>query len=231
MDRDLIRCHGQPGCRFRLRPGAGVSRGLAISIKRPSRLRSKLVNSPNARYRRAVAGPARLSAFAATLALTACLAAPHGTADPTPQQSPFPTGKSGTTIHVTEYSTATADITLNNATWVSSCSGGGGCNVIELTIVGKSDSAFNYSQTYVTAASSPWRQDPYRDIQGGSSTIDYQKINKLPPLRSGSVTNGQTAHGFIAYDGNVKQGDVYIEFNDPDATAAPTPLAGWKVHT
>jgi hypothetical protein len=174
------------------------------------------------------------AALATLLAITACATAPHGTADPTTttQQSPFPTGKSGTTIHVTEYSSATADITLNNATWISSgCSGGGGCNVIELTIVGKSDAPFNYSETYVTAASSPWRQDPYRDIEGGSSIIDYQTINKMPPLRSGTVTNGQTAHGFIGYDGNVKQGDVYIEFNDPNAPAAPTPLAGWKVHT
>jgi hypothetical protein len=173
-----------------------------------------------------------MSALAATLALTACLTAPHGTADPTSQQSPFPTGKSGTSIHVTEYSTATADVTLNNATWVSSgCSGGGGCNVIELTIEGKSSAPFNYSQASLTAASSPWRQDPNRDVQGGSSLVDYQKINKMPPLRSGSVTNGQTAHGFIAYDSNIKQGDLYIEFNDPDAPAAPTPLAGWKVHT
>lgn len=176
--------------------------------------------------------PVRIGALAATLALAACLTAPPAAADPTSQQSPFPTGKSGATIHVTEYSTATADITLNNATWVSSgCSGGGGCNVIELTIAGKSDRPFSYSQTYVTAASSPWKQDPNRDIEGGSSLVDYQRINKTPPLRSGSVSNGQTAHGFIAYDGNINQGDVYIEFNDPDAPAAPTPLAGWKVHT
>jgi hypothetical protein len=175
----------------------------------------------------------RLSAaLAMSLAIIACATAPHGNADPTTQQSPFPTGQSGTTIHVTEYSTATADITLNNATWVSSgCSGSGGCNVIELTIVGKSDTPFSYSETYVTAASSPWRQDPYRDVQGGSSAVDYQRINKTPPLHSGRVTNGQTAHGFIAYGYNVKQGDVYIEFNDPNATAAPTPLAGWKIHT
>jgi hypothetical protein len=171
------------------------------------------------------------AALATLLAITACTTAPHGNADPTQQQSPFPTGKSGTSIHVTEYSTATADVTLNNATWVSSgCSGGGGCNVVELTIVGKSDTPFSYSATYLTAASTPWRQDPYRDIQGGSSLVDYQAINKTPPLRSGSVTNGQTAHGFIAYGGDVKQGDVYIEFNDPNAPA-PTPLAGWKVHT
>jgi hypothetical protein len=184
------------------------------------------------RYLRAVTRPFGMSALVAALALTTCLTAPHGTADPTAQSSPFPTGKSGTTIHVTEYSTATADVTLNNATWLSSgCSGGGGCNVIELTIVGKSDAPFSYSPSSVTAASSPWRQDPNRDTEAGSSLVDYQKINKLPPLRSGSVTSGQTAHGFIAYAASINQGDVYVEFNDPDAPAAPTPLAGWKVHT
>nr|WP_245605059.1 hypothetical protein [Mycobacterium genavense] len=85
--------------------------------------------------------------LAAVLAMTACATAPVGAADPTTQQSPFPTGKSGTTIHVTEYSTATADVTLNNVAWVSSgcTSSGGGCNVIELTIVGKSDAPFSYS--------------------------------------------------------------------------------------
>lgn len=171
------------------------------------------------------------AALAASLALTACAGAPHAAADPTPQ-APFPTGKSGTTIHVTEYSGATADVTLNNANWISSgCSLGAGCNVIEITIVGKSDASFAYSERSLTAASSAWRQDPYRDTEGGSSSVDYQQINKVPPLRSGTVTNGQTAHGFIAYDSSVKQGDVYIEFNDPNAPAAPTPLAGWKVHT
>lgn len=167
------------------------------------------------------------------LAMTAGLTAPLAGADPTPQQSPFPVGKAGTTIHVTEYSAATADVTLNNVSWVSSggTGSGGGCNVIELTIVGKSDTPFSYGEAYVTAASSPWRQDPYRDVERGSLTVDYQKINKTPPLRSGSVTNGQTAHGYIAYDGTVNQGDIYIEFNDPNAPAAPTPLAGWKVHT
>jgi hypothetical protein len=172
------------------------------------------------------------TALATLLAITTCTTAPHGNADPTTQQSPFPTGKAGTTIHVTEYSGATADVTLNNANWVSSgCSGGGGCNVVELTVVGKSDAPFSYGESYVTAASSPWRQDPYRDIQSGSSTVDYQAINKLPPLHSGTVTNGQTAHGFIGYGANVKQGDIYIEFSDPNAPAAPTPLAGWKLHT
>ncbi|WP_301149304.1 hypothetical protein [Mycobacterium simiae] len=171
------------------------------------------------------------AALAVSLAMITCVTAPPSNADPTPQQPPFPTGKGGTTIHVTEYSTATADVTLNNASWVSSGCSLGGCNVIEVTIVGKSDAPFAYSSASITAASSPWRQDPYRDTQAGSATVDYQQINKAPPLRSGAVTNGQTAHGFIAYDGAVKQGDVYIEFNDPNAPAAPTPLAGWKVHT
>jgi hypothetical protein len=171
------------------------------------------------------------AALAASLAITACATAPHGNADPTTTQAPFPTGKSGTSIHVTEYNTATADVTLNNANWVSSCAGGTGCNVIELTIVGKSDTPFSYSETYITAASTPWKQDPYRDTEGGSSAVSYQAINKTPPLRSGTVTNGQTAHGYIAYASTVKQGDFYIEFSDPKAVAAPTPLAGWKVHT
>lgn len=163
--------------------------------------------------------------------MTAWPAAPCGKADPA-TQPPFPSGKSGTTIHVTEYSGATADVTLNNATWISSgCAIGGGCNVIELTIIGKSDTPFAYSERSLTAASSVWRQDPYRDTAGGSSSVDYQQINKVPPLRSGTVTNGQSAHGFVAYDASVKQGDVYIEFNDPSSPAAPTPLAGWKVHT
>jgi hypothetical protein len=176
----------------------------------------------------------RLSAAIGALTITACATAPLSSADPTTSQSPFPTGKSGTTIHVTEYSAATAGITVNNANWISSgcTSSGGGCTVIELTIVGRSDAPFSYSEAYITASSTPWKQDPNRETQGGSSTVDYQRINKTPPLRSGTVTNGQTAHGYIAYDSSyVKQGDVYIEFSDPIATAAPTPLAGWKVHT
>lgn len=60
--------------------------------------------------------------------------------------------------------------------------------------------------------------------------VDYQKINKLPPPRSGSVTNGQTAHGFIGCGGNLNEGDLYIEFNDPDSNDT-TPEAGWKAHT
>jgi hypothetical protein len=190
------------------------------------------VGPGSARYRLdvAISTPSR-AALAAGLAAAALVTAPQSSADPTQTNTPFPAGKSGTSIHVTEYSGATADVTLNNANWISSgCSAGGGCNVIELTIVGKSDTPFSYSDTYITAASTQWKQDPYRETQGGSAAVDYQAINKTPPLRSGVVSNGQTAHGYIAYD-NVKQGDVYIEFNDPKATAAPTPLAGWKIHT
>ncbi len=168
------------------------------------------------------------AAFATLLAITACATAPHGNADPTQQQSPFPTGKSGTSIHVTEYSTATADVTLNNANWISSgCSStGGGCNVIEFTIVGKSDTPFSYSEKYLTAASTPWKQDPYRDIEGGSSTVDYQAINKTPPLRSGTVTNGQTAHGFIGYGSRREAGRRVHRVQRPERAGGAHPISG-----
>ncbi|HEY4042037.1 MAG TPA: hypothetical protein VGM32_09370, partial [Rhodopila sp.] len=62
-----------------------------------------------------------------------------------------------------------------------------------------------------------------------------------PPLRSGSVTSGQTAHGFIGYGCNLcrRSGDqsLYIEMIDPDTEnpLAPGPFrvieAGWQVHT
>ena len=53
--------------------------------------------------------------------------------------------------------------------------------------------------------------------------------DKLPPLRKGSVTAGQTAHGFIGY-GLQSEGDLYIRFDDPDR-GGTSAEAGWKVHT
>jgi hypothetical protein len=194
------------------------------------------VNSPNARYRRTVAKPIHLSAaLAATLAVAACSAAPHGTADPTPQPPPFPIGQVGTPVHVKEISGATADITLNSATWFpAGCAGGWECNVIELTITGTSATPFKYNETYVVSGygggDQPFTHPDDNHWLGGDYKVDYTKINKLPPLRSGSVTNGQTAHGFIAYDGNLNEGDLYIKFCDPDQ-GGTTDEAGWKVHT
>ena len=194
------------------------------------------MDSLSARYRRTVAKPLHLSAaLAATLAVAACSAAPHGTADPTPQPPPFPIGQVGTPVHVKEISGATADITLNSATWLpAGCAGGWECNVIELTITGTSATPFKYNETYVVSGygggDQPFTHPDDNHWLGGDYKVDYTKINKLPPLRSGSVTNGQTAHGFIAYDGNLNEGDLYIKFCDPDQGGI-TDEAGWKVHT
>lgn len=133
-------------------------------------------------------------------------------------------------VYVKESSGATADVTLNSAAWFpEGCAGGWACNVIELTITGTSAQPFKYDETHLTAAYDPWRDDANRHRLGGSYMVNYQKINKLPTLRTGSVTNGQTAHGFVGYD-QQGQGDLYIEFNDPDS-GGTTPEAGWKVHT
>lgn len=50
---------------------------------------------------------------------------------------------------------------------------------------------------------------------GGSTGVNYTAINKLPPLRLGSVSAGQTAHRFVAI-GLGGAGDWFIEVTDPD---------------
>jgi hypothetical protein len=68
--------------------------------------------------------------------------------------------------------------------------------------------------------------------------VDYTKINRLPPLRSGSVTTGQTGHGFVGFGCNLcGNHDLFIKMIDPDTEhpLSPGPFAvteaGWKVHT
>lgn len=184
---------------------------------------------------------AAAAALTATLAVAACSGVPHGTADPTPQPPPFPIGKVGAPVHVKESSGATADITLNSAAWFpAGCSGGWECNVIELTITGTSATPFQYRDIYVVSSYGGGDQaftDPNnKQWLGGDYMVDFAKINKMPPLRTGSATNGQTAHGFIGYGCNMCEGNLYIKFQDPDTENpnSPTPaitVAGWKVHT
>lgn len=47
---------------------------------------------------------------------------------------------------------------------------------------------------------------------------DTKAINHLPPLRLGAVTAGPTAHEFVG-DALAGEGDLYIEFRDPDSAA------------
>jgi hypothetical protein len=176
-------------------------------------------------------------ATAATLAIitTACSSAPHSSADPSTETPPFPIGRVGTPVHAKAASGATADITLNSAAWFPpGCSGGWSCNVIELTVIGTSATPFKYNETYVVSGygggDQPFTHPNDNHWRGGDDMVDYTKINKMPPLRTGSVANGQTTHGFIGYGGNLNEGDLYIKFCDPDQ-GGTADEAGWKVHT
>jgi hypothetical protein len=179
--------------------------------------------------------------MAAALAVAACSPAPHSTADPAPQAPPFPIAQVGAPVHAKERSGATADITLNSAKWFpAGCAGGWECNVIELTITGTSATPFKYEDIYVVwgygGGDQPFTHPNDDHWLGADDKVDYTKINRLPPLRTGNVTNGQSAHGFIGYGCNSCQGDLYIKFQDPDtenpnATTPSVTMAGWKIHT
>jgi len=175
----------------------------------------------------------RIGAFAAvSLVVASCSPGP---AEPAPVDAPsFPIGQAGVPVHVTASSGASADIALGSASWFPpGCAGGFACNVVELTITGTSATPFRYSETYVTAGygggAHPWTHPDQTQRLGASTAVDYERINKLPPLRTGSVIAGQTAHGFVGFDMQGR-GDLYLEFGDPDQGGTLTE-AGWKVHT
>jgi hypothetical protein len=135
----------------RLGAGRRVDDSQAFAAGRPARARAVISLALTVHPANVLPVHRKLGAClaAATLALAACAPTPHGAADPTPQP-PFPMGQIGTPVHVKESSGATADITLNSATWFPpGCSGGWSCNVIELTITGTSPTPFKYNETYV----------------------------------------------------------------------------------
>lgn len=161
------------------------------------------------------------------MTIAACSVAPDGTADPSTETPPFPTGQIGEPVHVKAASGATADATLNSATWLTP----GGGDVIELTIRGTSPTPFSYNDTYVVAGYGGGNQPfthPNDDHWVGASPGNYSKNGK-PPLGSGHVTAGQTAHGIVFYSLQ-SEGDFYIKLCDPD-TGGTTTEAGWKLHT
>jgi hypothetical protein len=118
--------------------------------------------------------------------------------DTTQTTSPF-VDQVGVPVHANANNGATADITLNSVSWLpDTCNGGGGaernsCAVLELTFAGTSPTPFKYNESFVTAA---YSSGPF-NRWGGSTGVNYTAINKLPPLRLGSVSAGQTAHGFV----------------------------------
>ncbi len=146
-----------------------------------------------------VASAVVATAVAATLAVmvAGCSSPSRSSADPTPQPPPFPIGQVGVPVHVKAASGATADVTLNSATWLTP----GGGDVIELTITGTSPRPFSYNEIYVVAGYGGGDQPfthPNDDHWVGGSWGNYDENGK-PPLRSGSVTAGQAAHGIVFY--------------------------------
>lgn len=146
----------------------------------------------------------------------------------------------GAPVHARAADGATADITVNSATWLPpGCAThfavptpGAACNVVEMTITGTSHMFFQFDNRYMFAGygggSQPWTH-PDDAPRPATLAVDYQRLNKMPPLQQGGVHDGQTAHGFVGFV-MPTGGDLYITINDP-TQAAPYAEAGLIVHT
>ena len=179
-----------------------------------------------------------IPAAAVAVVIAAC-PCPSGSADPTSESPPFPIGQMGVPLHVRAAGGATADITISSATWLppgcashfASPTDGSGCNVVEVTVTATSDKFFQFEQRYMFAGyggNQPWTH-PDEAPQPSTLAVDYQRLNKMPPLQTGGLHDGQTAHGFVGFV-MPRPGDLYITINDP-ADTAPYTEAGWIVHT
>jgi hypothetical protein len=147
----------------------------------------------------------------------------------------------GVPVHARAADGATADITVNSATWLGpGCTthfavptNGSACSVVELTITGTSERFFEFNYTNVFAGygggNQPWT---HPDVAPRPATlaVDFRRLDKMPLLDSGGLHEGQTAHGFVGFGDMPTGGDLYITINDP-AQPAPYTEAGWIVHT
>jgi hypothetical protein len=172
------------------------------------------------------------------VAIAACPCS-SSSAEPTADSPSFPIGQLGVPVHVRAAGGATADITVNSATWsppgcashFASPTPGSACNVVELTITATSHRFFQFDQHNMFAGyggNQPWTH-PDDAPQPATLAVDYQRLNMMPPLVTGGLHDGQTAHGFIGFV-MPRPGDIYITINDP-AERAPYTEAGWIVHT
>lgn len=164
------------------------------------------------------------------LALAAC-ATNGSSAAPTTEHPPPYVGQVGVPIHAKASNGATADITFNGITWFPQGAGcsNNECPVVELTIAGTSTRPFKYSESFVTVGygdgPQPWTHPDDDHRWGGLMDFNYQKVDKLPPLRVGSVTAGQTVHGFVGYWLGGRH-DLYVRVDDPDDVSDIE--AGWQ---
>ncbi|MGV0041139.1 hypothetical protein [Mycobacterium colombiense] len=174
-----------------------------------------------------------LSAAAAAAVVAAACSCPTGSADSTPESPPFPTGETGVPVHVRAAGGATADITVNSATRLppgcashfASPASDPGCYVVELTITSTSHPFFHFNQRYMFAGYGGGNDAP----QPATMAVDYQRLDKMPPLQTGGLHDGQTAHGFVGFV-MPAGGDLYLTINDPDQSA-PYTEAAWLIHT
>ena len=178
-----------------------------------------------------------IAAAAVAVAIAAC-SCPTGSADPTSESLPI--GQMGVPVHARASGGATADITINSATWLppgcashfANPTNSPGCNVVELTITATSHKFFQFDQRHIFAGygggNQPWTH-PDDAPQPATLAVDFQRLDKMPPLQSGGLHDGQTAHGFVGFT-MPTGGDLYITINDP-AQPAPYAEAGWIVHT
>jgi hypothetical protein len=146
----------------------------------------------------------------------------------------------GVPVHVRAADGATGDITVNSATWFppgctshfASPTPGSACSVVELTITGTSELFFQFNHGYMFASydggNQPWTH-PDNAPQPGTLAVDYRRLDKMPPLETGGLHDGQTAHGFVGF-AMPTEGDLYMTINDP-APLAPYTEAGFIVHT
>ena len=215
----------------RLGAGRRVDDSQAFAAGRPARARAVISLALTVHPANVLPVHRKLGAClaAATLALATCASTPHGAADPTPQP-PFPIGQIDTPVHVKESSGGTADITLQQRDLVPA-------RLLRRLVLQRHrtdhhrhlPTPFKYNETYVVAGyggDQPFTHPNDAHWRGGDYMVDYTKINKMPPLPTGSVTNGQSAHGFIGYGCNLNEGDLYIKFCDPTKAAPPTKPAG-----
>ncbi|GAA4533944.1 hypothetical protein H7J89_17335 [Mycobacterium paraffinicum] len=172
-----------------------------------------------------------IAAPAVAVAIAACTC-PAASADPPSENAPFPIGQLGAPVHARAAGGATADSTVNSATWLppgcashfANPAGDSGCNVVEVTITATSHRFFQFDQNHMFASYGGFNQP-----QPATFAVDYQRLDKMPPLAMGGLHDGQTTHGFVGFV-MPPGGDLYITINDP-SQPAPYTEAGWIVHT
>lgn len=138
-------------------------------------------------------------------------------------------GQLGKPVQARATTGATADITLISVAWVSRCKGALPCVAVKLALVGTSRHSFQYNESYVSGCYAttpdPWARLENTDCPSADPMVNYEEINKLPPLRLGSVVMGQKADGYVAIPLG-SRAKWYIKVNDP---SGDEPEAAWVV--